>query len=104
MAPKAKHSRATGTRDRKVATAVRAELKELEKREPALAQSGLAATALALARDLDNPRNSATSRSMCARALLDTLNRLYELAPEAEEKTDLDDLSARRATRIAGGQ
>lgn len=70
--------------------------------DDALAESALAAAALALARELDDPSNSATSKSMCARALLDTLNRLRELAPEDEEEDGVDELRARRAARLAG--
>lgn len=87
----------------RVASAVEGDLRELAKRDAKLARSGLAASALALAREMDNSSNSATSRAMCARALLDTLDRLWALAPAEQEKDRLDDLSARRAARIAGG-
>lgn len=90
--------------DRRVVTAVRAELRDLAKRDPVLAASSLAATALALARELDNREHSLTSRTNSARAMLDIFNRLRELAPEAEEKTALDELAERRAERLAGGR
>ena len=80
---------------------VERDLEELAVRDAGLARSGLAAAALALARELDNSKNSATSRAMCSRALVETLDRLWELAPEAEETDRLDDLSSRRASRIA---
>jgi hypothetical protein len=64
-----------------------------------LAASGLAASALALAGEIDSPLNSATSKSMCARALLDTLERLRALAPPKKEKTKVDDLASKRARR-----
>jgi hypothetical protein len=73
--------------------------RDLERFGPDLARSTLAASALALARELDDPDNSATSKSMCARALNDTLDRLVELAPDEDEKDALDDLAARRAAR-----
>ena len=69
-----------------------------------LADSGLAASALVLAGLLDDPGNSATSKSMCARSLLETMNRLRELAALAldGEEDRLDELGSRRAARIAG--
>ena len=66
-----------------------------------LAGSVLAASALALAREIDDPGNSATSKSMCARALLDTVDRLLARAPADEERDGLDDLTSRRSNRIA---
>lgn len=85
-----------------VVAAVESDLKEIGSRDSALETCGLAATALALAHDLDDRSNSATSRSMCAKALVDTLDRLWELAPAKDEGSKLDDLSARRAARRAG--
>jgi hypothetical protein len=86
-----------------VLAAVERDLEALARRDQDLASSGLAATALTMARALDDPKNSATSKSMCARVLSDTLARLRALAPAAEERDGLDDLSARRAARRAGG-
>lgn len=86
----------------KVVDAVKRDLAAIARRDKQLAECGLAAAALALARELDSPRNSATSKSMCARALRETLDRLSELAPEEQQEDRLDDLSARRAKRIAG--
>lgn len=85
-----------------VVEAVRRDLDVIAERAPGLAQSALAATALALAREIDTPGNSATSKSMCARSLLDTLDELRELAPPPEMKDSLDELSARREARRAG--
>lgn len=58
-----------------------------------------------MARELDAMKNSATSKSMCAKALLDTLDRIRELLPEKEEGDELDDLARKRAERLlaAGG-
>jgi hypothetical protein len=69
---------------------------------PDLATSALAMLALALAREVDG-ENSATSKSMCAGQLRDTLAQLRELAPSEEEADELDDLARRRATRRSGG-
>ena len=78
--------------------ALDAELKALRVQAPALA-----ATARALARELDDPGNSATSKSMCARVLADVLGQLRELAPAEVEEDVVDQLRARRESRLAGG-
>lgn len=83
--------------------AVGRDLEDVRRRSPKLAQSALAATALALAAQLDNPHTSATSKSMCAKALLDTLDQVRELCPPEEEPDEVDELAARRTARRAGG-
>lgn len=85
-----------------VEAAVARDIAEIAKRDEGLASSGLAAAALALARELDIPKNSATSKSMCARALAEQLDRLRALAPPATEADDIDDLATRRQKRLAG--
>lgn len=92
-------SPATGS----VTAAVRRDLAQIAVRDADLAQSALAASALAMAAELDTSGNSATSKAMCAKALLDTLDRIRELLPPEQEADRLDDLSARRAARLAGG-
>jgi hypothetical protein len=81
------------------------DLAELRKRDKDLADSTLAAVAVSMARELDNPYNSATSKSMCAGKLQDVMDRLRELAPPQKKGDALDDLadrrSARRAARLA---
>ena len=84
-----------------VTDAVRRDLALLAKRDPVLAKGALAASALALAAEIDDAGNSATSKSMCARALMDTMTRLRELAPVDEASDRLDELSARRGRRKA---
>jgi hypothetical protein len=86
-----------------VTAAVERYLDQLRKRAPDVADSPLAASALAMARELDSAGNSATAKSMCARSLHDAMDRLRELIPPDEETDQLDDLAARRATRLAGG-
>lgn len=81
-----------------VETAVRAELRVLGV-EPAT--SAIAASAIELARQLDNPRNSATAKSMCAGRLQEALDRLLELNPPQQEATPLDEITQRRAERLA---
>lgn len=64
-----------------------------------LAASALAQTAIALAYELQDPYNSATSKSMCAAKLMDAMATLRELAPPADEKDEIDDLKALREER-----
>lgn len=56
--------------------------------------SALAATARAMAFELSNPYNSATSKAQCAKVLADVMDRLLESVQEEEEADELD--------RIAG--
>ena len=76
--------------------------RDLAQFPPELAGSALAASALALAREIDQAGNSATSKSMCARALTETLEKLRALAPAEKEADKLDDLARRRASRLEG--
>jgi hypothetical protein len=75
---------------------------EADLAESPLAKSAMAATALALAREIDAPGNSATSKSMCAKALVDVLREMRALAPPAEEETELDRRRREREQRLAG--
>lgn len=68
-----------------------------------LAGSALAATALALAREIDGD-NSATSKSMCANSLTAALERLRALAPPEREADGVDEIARRRAARRAAAQ
>jgi hypothetical protein len=69
-----------------------------------LAQGALAAAALTLAREMDKPKNPASSKAACAGRLLDTMRELRALAPPAEKKDNLDDITARRALRLAASR
>jgi hypothetical protein len=62
--------------------------------------SSLVASAFALARELD-AKNSATSKSMCARAFREALDRLRELVPAERERDAVDELADRRSRRRA---
>ena len=75
----------------------------IRKRDAKLGKSALAATAIALAYEIEHPYNSATSKSMCSREIRETIDRLRELAPEDEEADQLDSLAAQRAARIGAG-
>ena len=90
------------TGDLSVYNSVRADLDKLREVAPELANSALAATMLALAREMDD-ENSATSKSMCAKALLDIDTRLRMLSPSATQEDEVDELTARRSARLAGG-
>lgn len=69
---------------------------------PTVAESALAASALVLAAQLDDPDTSATSKSMCSRELRDTMTVLRALAPAKREADGIDDITAQRNKRIAG--
>ena len=84
-----------------VSEAVRRDIAALRLRAGPVADSALAASALVLAAELDADKNSATSKSMCAKVLRETMDRLAELAPAPEEADQLDELSAARAARRA---
>lgn len=86
-----------------VQAAVQQELDAIAKRDKALAESALAALALAMAREIDNARNSATSKAMCAGRLHDAMDRLRELAPPKAERTRLDELRDRKRQSKAAG-
>lgn len=85
-----------------VEEAVRRDLDAIAERDAALAGSGLAIAALALATRIDDLGNSATSVAACARALVEALDRLRELVPAESEADALDDLGRARASRLAG--
>lgn len=81
--------------------AVERDLTGIASRCPGLESSALAALALALAAEIDNIDNSATSKSMCAARLVEALDRLRELAPETNEGDQLDEITERRLARRA---
>lgn len=84
--------------------AVEQDLAEIARRDLALARSALAMTAKALAERIDNPGNSATSVSMCAKALVEVMEKLRELAPPGEKKGTLHAIRSGRALRLVDGQ
>lgn len=84
-----------------VVAAVERDISAIRRVDPILADSALAAAALVLAAELDDQENSATSKSMCARALREAMDRLRELAPAVSEIDRVDELSSRRGKRRA---
>lgn len=81
---------------------VRAVKHDLAKLPEDLSKGALAAGALQMARELDDP-NSSTSKSMCFGQLREALKELRELAPPAEKKGQLHDIKSGRALRLAAG-
>lgn len=67
------------------------------------AESTLAATALTLARRMDDPRTSSTSLSMCSKEFRETMRELHELAPPERERDGIDDLAEQRKRRRTHG-
>lgn len=84
-----------------VVDGVKRDLDKIRRRDPDLATSALAMLALSLAADMDNPRTSATARSMGGKTLQDTLKQLWAMVPAEEGNSRLDELSERRAQRRA---
>lgn len=76
-------------------------LRDIEKLGPDAADTGLAATALALAAELD-AGNSATSKSMCATALIKVMQELRASAPPKIQEDRVDEIAQRRARRVGG--
>lgn len=80
--------------------AVEEDLDLIALRDPRTANSAIAAAALRMAHELEDPYNSATAKSMCAKALQGAMDRLLELSPPGqEEKGSLYDIKAARAKR-----
>lgn len=86
----------------RVQAGVERELNKLRQQDAEIASSGLAASALALAIELDLPGNSATAKANCARAMREALDRLRELVPPAEEEDSIAQLAARHTARTEG--
>lgn len=86
-----------------VLAAVERELAQVAKRDKDLAAGALAATAQALARELDDHDTSATAKAACARELTATMSQLRELAPKGQRQDGVDEIGARRTKRRARG-
>jgi hypothetical protein len=83
-----------------VVSVVDAVQRELERLGGRWSESVHAATALALAAELD-AANSATSKSMVAKALNETMAELRALAPAEREADQVDEVASRRRARRA---
>jgi hypothetical protein len=87
---------------RRVIEAAERAVEKIAETDPDLADSVLAATAIALAFQIEHPGNSATSKSMVARELRETMDRLRELAPPVAARRDsIDELKEKRDGRRA---
>lgn len=81
---------------------VNRDIAKLQERDASVGETALAETARALARELGDPDNSATSKALCARALTETMEALAASLPPAKTTDAIDDLSARRDERRGG--
>lgn len=80
--------------------AAEAEVERIRKVDADLADSLLAALVVSLAYEIENPYNSATSKSMCAHELRQTIDRLRELMPAEKRKGALHDIKSGHASRL----
>lgn len=87
------------TTSMKVVAATKRDLAEIAERAPAVAESAVAAATLVLARQLDNPKTSATAKALCTKQLRESMVQLRELAPPAPAKDGVHDLAAARSAR-----
>lgn len=76
--------------------------RELKAMPAAVGRSAVAAAALAMAGEIDDPGNSATSKSMCSKELREAMTALRALAPAKRKSDQIDDLTKRRAKRLTG--
>lgn len=83
---------------------VLADLAKVAGRDPVLAAGALAGLAVAMAMEVENPFNSATSKSMCANTLRETMASIREQLPAEQEKDEIDELRERRQRRRVGEQ
>ena len=78
-------------------------LREMEKRQSGVSRSALAEAARELAREMGDPDNSATSKALAARALMELLESLDSSLPPAEKEADsIDQVAAARERRRSG--
>ena len=75
--------------------------RDLDVMPSSVSGSALAATALALGREIEHPFNSATSKSMCAKSLMEALATLRALAPPKRERDGIDRIAEQRERRRA---
>jgi hypothetical protein len=67
-----------------------------------IAGSALAAAALELASQLDDPGVAASAKAACARSLREVTDRLRELVPPVPKGDKVDEITARRKSRGRG--
>ena len=89
----------TGITPSSVSAAVIRDLEEIAKRDPALAESSLAMSAVRMAIGLDS-NASLAQKTLAAKELREIMDRLREIAPADEEDDALDGLQADYTTRL----
>lgn len=77
----------------------RGDLAWVAKRDKRLAESGMAAAALALAARIDDAGTHPTAVANCARELRDTMAAIRVLLPPEKVRDGVDDLQRRRSSR-----
>lgn len=75
-------------------------VKAFLKAHPEVAVTPEAAAALAAAELIDSPKNSATSKSMLIGRLLDSLEILRLMSPDAQAVSPLDEIKSRRDRKL----
>lgn len=88
-------------RPARVINAIETEIESWRRIAPKVADSTYAATAIALAYEVEDPYNSATSKAYCAKELRETMTLLRSILPAEQRKDGIDDLESRRADRLA---
>lgn len=86
----------------RVVEGVERELKEIRKRDKELADSALAGSVFALAREIDSPTTSPNAKAACVKEMRETLGKLHGQVPE-ETKGRLHAIQSGRADRLAAG-
>lgn len=84
-----------------VREAVEREIEQIRRLDEDLADGVYAASALALADQMDSVNSKAVAVATAATELRQTMNTLRELMPEDDEKDFTDELRGRRDDRIA---
>lgn len=88
-------------RPARVIDAIEREIESWRGLAPLVADSTYAATAVALAYEVEDPWNSATSKAYCAKELRETMTLLRAMLPVAEKKDGINELERRREERLA---
>lgn len=83
-----------------VLEATRRDLAAIGRRQKTLATGGLAASALALARTLDDSETAPAARAACAKTLAEILAQLREQAPPAQVRDRVDSLQRRAGAKL----
>ena len=87
-----------------VVEAAERDLAELEERKPGISSTALAASLMALAHGLDDPRPSLAMKALAQEKFARTWNDLQALAPVKREVTPLDEIRERREARLAAAE